>query len=277
MTNALIAVHGATGTQGAPVVRHLVAAGYSVRAIARRPAGHSAGVEPAAADLLDTEALARAYAGVHAVVAQLPLIVDQTAIEQAESVLSALEKAGVERVVFNIGGPVSEHPIGVPFVDARVLLHTRLPDVVATASTVGPVATYQENLAAPWSASLVAQGEVVYPLPAEAPIPWVTTEDVAAVITELIANPAPVVAVAGPEDLTGPQVAAALSAALERQVSWRTLTPAEFETLLRPHLGDAVAAGMAAGYETPPPAPDPAVIRRGPTTLKQWAARQNWR
>jgi len=35
----LIAVHGATGTQGAPVVRRLLADGHRVRAIGRDPEG----------------------------------------------------------------------------------------------------------------------------------------------------------------------------------------------------------------------------------------------
>jgi uncharacterized protein YbjT (DUF2867 family) len=277
MTNSLIAVHGATGAQGAPVVRRLLADGYSVRAIARQPRGLPAKAEPVAADLLDPAALAAAYAGVDAVVVQLPLVVDQTAVAQAESVLAALEKAGVPQVVCNVGGPVPEDPVGVPFVDARVLLRLRLPEIVPSVSVVGPVATYQENLVAPWSVPLVAAGEVVYPLPAEAPIPWVAAADVAAAIAELIVAPEPVRAVAGPEDLTGPQVAAALTQAVGIPVRWRTLTPAEFEKLLRPHLGDAVAAAMAAGYENPPAAPDLAVVRRGPTSLREWAARQAWR
>ena len=279
MTSSLVvAVHGATGTQGAPVVRRLLAAGHSVRAIARDPGRLPAGAAPAAADLLDTEALIAAYTGVDAAVVQLPLVVDHSAMAQAESVLAALGKAGVPRVVFNVGGPMPHGPVGVPFLDARNLLRVHLPEVVATVSLVGPLATYQENLAAPWSAPLVAAGEVVYPLPAEAPIAWLAVDDLADVIAELVTQPAPVaVAVlAGPEDLTGPQVAAELSAVVGRPVRWRTLTPPEFADLLRPHLGDAVAAGMAAGYEAPPPAPDPAVIRRGSTTLRAWAARQPW-
>ena len=56
MTPMTIAVHGATGSQGAPVASVLSAAGHTVRALSR-----------ANADLLDPAALAAAYAGADAV------------------------------------------------------------------------------------------------------------------------------------------------------------------------------------------------------------------
>lgn len=166
MMSLTIAVHGATGTQGSPVVRHLVAAGHRVRAVARHPRALPPGVEPAPADLLDVDALTAAYTGVDAVVLQLPLAFDHTAVAQAETVLSALGKVEVPRVVFNAGGAPPDKPIGVPFVDARALVRTELSTVVASAAVLAPAATYAENLAAPWSAPLVAAGEVRYPLPA---------------------------------------------------------------------------------------------------------------
>lgn len=284
MTTRLIAVHGATGAQGAPVVRHLLSSGHRVRAIARNPRGLPVGAEPITADLRDTEALAAAYTDVHAVVVQLPLVFDATATAQAESVLAAVEKAGVARVVFNPGGPVPDRPVDAPFVDARVLLRSRLSEVVATVSLVAPAAVYYDNLVGPWSAPLVAAGTVPYPLPAEAPVPWVASDDVAAVIAEMSTQdtPASLKLVAGPEDLTGAEVAAGLTAALDRPIRWRTITPHEYEQLLRPHLDDGVAAGIAAAYEPAPvgvaaaAGPDPTTVRRGPTSLREWAVQQRW-
>jgi uncharacterized protein YbjT (DUF2867 family) len=271
-----IAVHGATGTQGSAVVRRLIDEGHEVRAIARNPRDP----QGVAADLQDVEALAAAYAGVDAVVLQLPLVFEAKAMAQAESVLQALGKAGVPRVVLNPGGSVPpKEPIGVPFVDARVLLWTELPNVVADVALVGPVATYAENLAAPWSAPLVAAGEVHYPLPAEAPIPWVTVDDVAAAIAERATEAgATVQLIAGPADLTGAQVAEEIGAVIGSDVRWRTIATAEYEQLLRPYLGATTAAGIAASYEpsTPGPNPDSAMIRRGTTTLRQWAIQQHW-
>lgn len=271
MTSLKIVVHGATGAQGSAVVRDLLDAGHTVRAVARKP-GDLAGVESVAADLADVDALVAAYTGVDGVVLQLPLLFDEIALTQAKAVLVALEKAKVPRVVFNRSAAVPDVAIGVPYVDARVLVSAQLPDVVETVSMVAPAMTYMENLGAPWSAPLVAAGEVVYPLPAELAVPWVAASDVAAAITDLLRADASVQAVAGPEDLTGEQVAAALGSS----VRWRTIAPAEYREMLRPFIGAEAAAGVAASYENPAPPLDQAIVRRGTTTLKEWADRQDW-
>lgn len=228
----------------------------------------------------DGEALAAVYAGADAVVLQLPLLFEAEAKAQAEAILHAVGKAGVQKIVMNTGGPVPpKEPIGVPFVDARVLLWAELPNVAKDVALVGPARTYAENLAAPWSAPLVAEGEVRYPLPAEAPIPWVTVDDVAAVVAERVTGEgATAQLVAGPADLTGEQVAEAISSAMGRKVRWRTIAASEYEQLLLPYLGAPAAAGIAASYEpsTPGPNPDSAMIRRGQTTLRHWATQQNW-
>lgn len=230
------------------------------------------------ADLTDVDVMTEAYRDVDAVVLQLPLVFDDTAVRQAESVLAALGKTGVPRVVFNTSGGLPEAPVGVPFVDARALLRTELPSVVDTVAVLAPAATYAENLSAAWSAPLVAAGEVRYPLPAQAPVPWVAADDVAAVIADLVTaeDPTPAQLLAGPADLTGADVATQLSRALGRPVQWHTITPAEYEDMLRPHLGPVVAAGIAASYVAPAPAPDPNLVRRGTTTLETWARGQRW-
>lgn len=270
MNSLTVAVHGATGSQGSAALRSLLAAGHNVRAVARRPHGLPSGVEAAPADLLDIDALVAAYAGVDAVALQLPMVFDDGAMAQVRAVLAALEKAAVPRVVFNTSAAVPDVMIGVPFIDARVHLIAELPNVVETSAAVGPAAMYAENLVAPWSAPLVAAGEVLYPLPAETPVPWVAADDVAAVMVETLTMTAPplVQLVGGPEDLTGEQVGAALGA------RWRSVTPDEYELMMRPHVGAAVAAGVAGSYRNLGPVP--ASFRRGTTSLRDWAAKQSW-
>jgi uncharacterized protein YbjT (DUF2867 family) len=270
MNSLTVAVHGATGSQGSAALRKLLASGHQVRAIARNPRGLPAGVEAAPADLLDLDALVAAYTGVDAVALQLPMVFDDGAMAQVRAVLAAVEKAAVPRVVFNTSAAIPDVMIGVPFIDARVRLIAELPNVVETAAAVGPAAMYAENLAAPWSAPLVAAGEIRYPLPAETPIPWVTSDDVAAVMVEALttATPPRVQLVGGPEDLTGDQVGAALNA------RWQSVTPDEYEQLMRPYVGPAVAAGVAGSYRNL--APVPTSFRRGTTTLREWAAKQSW-
>ncbi|WP_117212253.1 SDR family oxidoreductase [Allorhizocola rhizosphaerae] len=268
----VVVVHGASGTQGAPVVRRLVAAGYDVLAATRRPGSVALppGVRAVRVDLTDVTTLIDAYVGVDAVVVQLPLVFEAgLAVRQADAILTALTKAQVPRAVFNPGMAAVTQPIGVPFVDARVALHNNL------GATVAPVSTYLENLSAPWSAPLVHTGELAYPLGEEVANPWVALEDVAAAIVEELSasQPRPLRVVSGPQALTGEQLASEISVALGRPVRWRTIDPAEYERMLAPHLGAGVAAGIAASYQSPSPSRlDPSVVTLGQTTARQWAA-----
>src|SRR5918997_2528517 len=97
-----IAVHGATGSQGAPVAALLTDAGYGVRPVSRT----------SGAELLDRGSLEIAYAGVDAVVLQLPLVYDERALQMGENAARAAEAAGVRHLVINTGGPLPPQPIG---------------------------------------------------------------------------------------------------------------------------------------------------------------------
>ena len=163
MPSMTIAVHGATGSQGAPVAALLTAAGHDVRPVSRA----------SGADLLDRASLEAAYAGADAVVLQLPLVYDARALTMGHNAARAAEAAGVRHLVVNTGGPFGHEPIGVPYIDAR---HRAASADVPLVTLLQPT-TYLENLSAPWST--VRDGVVAYPRPAEAVVQWVATEDVA--------------------------------------------------------------------------------------------------
>ena len=268
----------ASGTQGAAAARALLRAGWAVRGLTRgRPV--PAGVEPVRADLLDAAGLARGLDGADAAVVGLPLQFDPAlAQQQADALADALLRAGTPRVVLTPGAALPAGPVGVPFVDVRVRLADRLAAALGSAPVVAPAATYLENLAAPWSAPLVAAGEVAYPLPAAAPVPWVALDDVGACAAAALDDPAAPARtlVAGPAALTGEEVAAQLARALGRPVRWRTATPGEYARMLAPHLGEATAQGVASAYEAPAAgAPAGTVVRTGTTDLLGWA-RRTW-
>jgi nucleoside-diphosphate-sugar epimerase len=272
MTTKTIAVHGATGSQGAPVAALLATAGHTVKPVTRATG----------ADLLDRASLEAAYADADAVVLHLPLVYDERALQMADNVARAAEAAGVGHLVINASGAVPPEPIGMPWVDAR---HRAAAAEVPRVTVLQPT-MYLENLNTPWSAERVAHdGVVAYPVPAEAPMRWVATADVAGAVERAIAR-----GVAGwfalpGTAVTGPEVAAALGAALGRPVRWETITPDAFGDLLRPHVGDHAADGTAAFYRMlatmpPPPAPDPAPARAAlewaPRDLATWARETAW-
>ena len=267
-----IALHGATGLQGAPVAAFLTSAGHTVRPVTR-----SAG-----ADLADRASLETAYAGVDAVVLQLPLVYDERALEMADNVARAAEMAGVRHLVINASCVLPPVPIGVPFLDAR---HVAAAADVPLVTVLQP-SLYLDNIRAPWSAPrIVREGVIAYPLPGEAPLPWVAVADVAQAIDRALAD-----GVAGSFPLPGPllsgrDLAGAVSATLGRPVRWEPISPDAFADLLRPHLGDHAADGTAAVYrmqaEAPPaPAPDPTPAREAlgwaPRDAATWAREATW-
>ncbi|MBF6165943.1 NmrA family NAD(P)-binding protein [Streptomyces gardneri] len=287
MNSSTVIVHGATGTQGAAIVRGLLSAGHRVRGIVRDTSTSRLhpDAEPVRADLLDAGSLAAVYRGVDAVIVQLPLVfAADPAIRQARAALAGLREAGVRQAIFNAGSVVPREAVGVPFVDARVLVSAELSRSAGVATVVAPAHTYMENLSAPWSSPLVRAGEVAYPLPRELPVPWVALDDLGAAVAALITSkaPPPLQIVAGPRTLTGDEVAAELTAALGHSVRWNSITPAAYERMLAPHLGAEAAEGIAGAYTPPPPGtppspgPDPAVVTPGATTVRDWAARQDW-
>jgi uncharacterized protein YbjT (DUF2867 family) len=267
-----IAVHGATGSQGAPIAAAFLAAGHVVRPVTRATG----------ADLLDRASLITAYTGADAVVLTLPIAYDERALAMAENAARAAEAAGVRQLVLNTSGPIPPERTGVPFQDARrIASEAAVPVMTALMPTV-----YLENLSAPWSAgSVVGDGVLAYPVPGSVPMAWVATADVGgAAVRAVDDDVAGWFALPG-NPYTGDELAAELGEALGRSLRWEQLTPREFGERLRPHLGDHAAEGTAAVYEfmasaPPPPAPDPrpAIDALGwaPRRAAEWAAEVAW-
>ncbi len=283
-----VVVHGATGTQGAPVVRRALRAGHRVRAVGRTPAaaGLPPGAEPVVADLADAEALTRAYAGADAVVVHLPgpAAPPDVAVAQADAVLAALRRAEVPQVVVNASGAVWDAPVGVGFLDARTRLAAGVHDAVARATVIAPVTRYAENLAEPWVlARLHRDGVLAQPAPPGQAAPWLALDDLAEIATALLGAAAPParVTLVGPEELTGPQVADVLGRVLGRPVRYAAVAFDAYLADVAAGLGARYAAGLAAldapgAAVPPPPAPDPATLRTGATTLEAWARGRRW-
>jgi uncharacterized protein YbjT (DUF2867 family) len=267
-----IAVHGATGSQGRPVVGALTAAGHAVRPLSRR----------GRVNLFDRASLAAAYAGADAVVLQLPLVYDQRALAMADNAARAAEAAGVAHLVINASCVLPPAPIGVPFLDARH--HAAAADVPLV--TVLQPATYLENLNGPWSAPrVVSDGVLAYPTPADLPRAWVATADVAIAAERAIAREAGGWFALPGETASGREVAAALTRVLGRPIRWEAIAPDAFGQRLRPYLGAQAAEGTAAVYrmlaESPPaPLPDPSAARAAlgwaPRDVATWAHDARW-
>ena len=139
---AAVAVFGATGRTGLPLVRKLLDAGYAVRALARTPAKLAidhARLEVLPGDYRDAEAVARTIAGTRAVVNLVGHVkgsAPDVLTAGMTHVVTAMRAEGIGRIV-NLTGAGVEHPDDRPeLVDKvfRLVMRTFFRDVVADAT-----------------------------------------------------------------------------------------------------------------------------------------------
>lgn len=109
-----VAVLGASGNAGSEITRELARRGHSVRAIARKPDAipDLPGVTRLAGDAHDPGALAPLIAGADAVISALHFDVT------ADTLLAALRKAGVGRLLVTGGAASLEVAPGVRLIDS---------------------------------------------------------------------------------------------------------------------------------------------------------------
>lgn len=249
-----VAVFGATGAQGGPVVQALLAAGRPVRAL-----GHTAdklvalrdqGAETAVVDLADRASVARAVEGVSGVFAHLPFIpVPELIRAQSTALAAGLADAQVPLTVFTLSGPPSTTPLGVPSFDTKAIAKQVLSDSGVPLVGFEPMG-YLGNLSTFFSApSVVYRNELRYPLAADHRQAWISTEDQAALALAALARPD----LAGRwlrvgEQYTGPQLAAGIGEGLGRTIEYVPLDPAVFGRSLAPVMGEMVARLLADDY-----------------------------
>jgi uncharacterized protein YbjT (DUF2867 family) len=255
----IVAVLGATGSQGGGMARALLDDGtFAVRALTRDPSSPKgvaladAGAEVVAADLEDESSLNSAFAGVHGafVVTNYwaPLTPEQEAqrsraereLDQAKAAARALERAGVSHVVWS----TLEDTRG------RFADDTSIPDVEgykvphfdakaeADAFFAGLPTTYlrttlfYENLATSFSPARGDDGALTLGVPiADQPLAGIAVEDIGRTALGVFRNGdafiGRTVSIAG-DILTGDGYAEALTAALGEPVQYRPLTFDQF-------------------------------------------------
>ncbi|GJD72116.1 SDR family oxidoreductase [Methylobacterium goesingense] len=228
-----ILVTGATGPQGRPVVEKLIEAGFKVRVLVRDPAKArdlaDMGAEVVPGDLDDLSSIAAATEGQDGVFLTLAFFTGTHA--QGKNVIEAAAKHGVRRIVWNVAGRIQQQDIGNPAIDKWRPI---LADLKASGVpfTVLQPTVYMENFLNPAIAREVAEtGVLAYPIPESAHTQWISHQDTAAYTLAVFrrgGDDSMVVDVAGPEDLTGAQIAERFGNALGRTIVFRPMPPAEF-------------------------------------------------
>lgn len=263
-TMKTILVYGATGDQGYPLMRRLLAAGYRVRAATRNPEAFRgtefSEVDTVYANFDDPDSLVAAGAGADGIAMNLPFVFDvEYARLMGERIMQAAIQQGIRKVVFNTSCVVMDHDLGLAAHDGRRAIELAMEqsglDYAVIRSTV-----YMDNLCRNWiKPSIVNNGIFAYVASAALKISWICLDDVAQCMVAALSNDlikAEKILVGGPQALTGQEVAAIISDVMGREITFQSLDPLDFAQKmnklvtgseeLSPH---SVYAGMAKFYQ----------------------------
>ncbi|WP_046246483.1 SDR family oxidoreductase [Hymenobacter terrenus] len=285
-----VLVYGATGVQAGPVVHQLLGRGHEAfvltRDAAKAVALQAAGATIIVGDPAEAAVCQHASRGMDAVSLLVPLGAAEP-LRLARQAVDAARAAGVQLLVWNTSGYIPAAPTGNPVYDLRLDLRAYLQASGLPHITLIPT-VYAENLLGPWTApGVAAHQELAYPVPAGQAIDWLPAADLGALTVAALERPqlaGQTFVVGGAEALTGPALAEAFSAGLNRPISYRAMPPREFYGILAPMMGPGLAEAVTRSYEllwagqdhfTQFQANMPAVLRELPVTLtplREWAA-----
>lgn len=276
-----VLVTGATGTQGGAVARLLLERGHAVRALTRDPDQPAAkllaerGAELVVADFDDPDSLRRAAAGTAAVFAMGTWTEGGAEAEARQSIalIDAITAAGTGHIVYSSVASALDGT-GVPHFESKAQVERHLAATGTPATVVAPTA-FLENVFAPWSASALAKGQYLFPLPSDVPLQQVAIADLAEFVALVLEQPERYagqrVELASVE-VTGEQFAAALSRWLGREVAY-VETPVDAAD---EDMRTMTAFFRERGYQVDIPALRAAYPQVAWRDLETWGAQQDW-
>lgn len=191
-----IAVVGATGRQGTQVVRHLLAQGWSVRALTRNPTSRKAaslghlGAELVQANLENPASLEVAFAGAYGAYSVQQPIAGKIDVEirHGVNVAYAAKATGVEHVVYASAG-LGEKKVGIEQWDAKVEI-TRAMKALALPLTILRPTAFMELMVDPSFYPSIATWHVWPKLSGgEYKVSWISVRDIGAIAAQVFANP----------------------------------------------------------------------------------------
>lgn len=228
-----ILVTGATGRVGRHVVDQLIARNADVRVLVRDPAqaNFASNVDVVQGDMLDINALRRAFNGVRTLFLLNAVAGDE--FTQAIIALNVAREAGVERVVY-LSVFDADRAVNVPHFAVKFGAERMLEAMGFSATILRPAYFIDNDV----MIKDVIFNYAVYPMPIGSKgVAMVDTRDIAEVAaSELLRRdraaeklPSETINLVGPETLTGLELAAIWSDVLDRPVVYGGDDPSGFE------------------------------------------------
>lgn len=278
-----ILVTGATGRQGGAVVRHLLKAGYPVRALARNPSSPAAqglakqGVEVVKGDMDDATSVKGALEGAYGVysVQNFWETGYDKEIAQGVSLAAAAKSAGVEHFIYSSVGS-ADRDTGLPHFDSKWKIELKIQALDLPHTIFRPV-FFMDNWEMPMLRDAILSGTLAQPLDPDRPLQQVAVDDIGGFVALAFQSPESwlgrAVDLAG-EDLTMPRAAETFSKVIGRPVSYVQVPWDDFLEAAGEEYHKMYRWFSEAGYE----ADIPALRKEYPalTTLQTYLEGQDW-
>ncbi|MNF35668.1 NAD(P)H azoreductase [compost metagenome] len=287
-----ILVFGASGSQQFHVIAEAKKKGAIVIAATSSEKSFEklkqAGATPILANLNDADKMLEITKGIDAIAFIIPVSLPNPfdGLQYAKNVIDAAKANEVKKIVWNTSGWLESQKIGSPVddvkLDVRDYLNNSGLDYVIIEPTI-----YMENMMGPFCAPFIKnEKKLAYPTPEAMPIGWIASRDVSAFVVEAIYNSdlkADTFKISGLENLKGNDLANKFSKGVGEEIVYYPQQPKDFGDILKPFVGEAGAASVAAYYESLqnateyPPKFNPKmseVLEKLPvqmTSLEQWA------
>ena len=283
-TRQKIAVTGATGRQGGAVARELLANGYPVRALTRRPEGVEAkelaglGAEIMAADLDDAASLKAALAGAWGLFAlqnTWEAGVEREE-EQGKRLARVARESGIRHIVYTSVGSAHRRT-GIPHFDNKARVEETIRGLGFPSHTFLRPVFFMENFASPSFLPGLQQGQLALGIQPDTVLQMISVRDIGKYGRWAFDHHAELngrgIELAG-DEMTMPQAAKVLGEAMHRPVTFVQVPLAEARKFsedwaLMLEWFDRV------GYNSDIPRnAQESGIR--PTTLEEWAKAVDW-
>jgi len=192
----IIVVTGATGLQGRAVTRHLLAAGWQVRALTRKAASQQAqalaasGAEVVQGNLEDVASLRPVFADAYGVYSvQNPYISGPEAeVRQGKNVATVARESGVQHLVYASAG-TGQQGTGIPSWETKLQIEAQMKALNLPLTILRPMA-FMELMTHPQFFPMVAMWQVMPRVLGTARrLPWLCTDDLGVITAQVFAAP----------------------------------------------------------------------------------------